>query len=90
MNNESEKDRLINRLSNLKDNSNFSDLSITDDYTQYQRKTIKEWVAKSNLKIPTKKRKFSICLEDEGNSKNGMFLKKLLKKKPPQQQIQDS
>jgi len=38
----------VSRLSNLKDNPTFLGLSITDDYTQYQRKIIKEWVTKAN------------------------------------------
>lgn len=88
MSSESEKDRFMSRLSNLKNNSNFFGLSITDDYTQYQRKIIKDWVAKANKKNQEECDNSLYIWRARGTPKNGMFLKKLLKKKP-QQQSQD-
>ena len=85
MNNEIEKDRLMSRLSNLKDNSNYIGLSITDDYTQYQRKIIKDWIAKANQRNQEESENSQYIWRARGTPKNGMFLKKLLKKKPQQQ-----
>ena len=84
---EEDKNKIMSSLGNLKDQENFRGLSVTDDYTQKQRETIKEWLDKAKHKNSEETPISPYIWRARGTPKNGMFLKKLLKRRPtvPQQ-----
>ena len=84
---EEDKQKIMSSLGNLKDQEHFHGVSITDDYTLQQRKTIKEWVNKAKQKNNEEAEDSQYIWKARGTPKNGIFLKKLLKRKPidPQQ-----
>ena len=82
MQNEAEKDLVLARLNNLKGKETYKGISITEDYSTLERKTIKEWADKAknaNLNEP----KDSLYeWKARGSPKNGMRLKKFRKRTP--------
>ena len=79
---EEDKQKVMSSLGKLKDLERFHSVSITDDYTLQQRKTIKEWVNKAKQKNNEEAEDSRYIWKACTTQKNGMFLKKLLKRKP--------
>ena len=50
MENAKAKDKVVNNLRKLKDNDKYSGISVTDDYTQSERKLIKDKVEEAKIK----------------------------------------
>ena len=81
MNNEEEKDNIMSKLTNLKNaEDKFRRLSITDDYTQDERQSIKEWVEKSKLKNQEESSDSIFIWRVRGTRKNGHRLVRFTKK----------
>ena len=76
------KEKIMRNLKNLK-NKGYTRISITDDYTVSERKIIKDFVEKakdSNSKEPADSENIWVV---RGCPKNGLFLKRLIKKNRP-------
>ena len=71
--NESEKNTIMSRLSNLKNaEERYKKISVTDDYTIEERRTIKSWVERANAKNNEETR--AVIWKARGSPKNGMRL----------------
>jgi hypothetical protein len=79
--NEENKNTVMKSLINLKDEEKFCGLSVTEDYTQKQRQTIKEWINKAKQRNSEELPDSQYLWKARGTPKNGMFLKKLIKRK---------
>ena len=81
MNSEEDKSKIMNNLSNLKDNESFAGVSVSDDYTVKQRQTIKEWTEKAKGNNSNESPNSKFTWKVRGDSKKGWSLKKVLKQK---------
>ena len=84
---EEDKTTLMSRLVNLKENAYFKGLSVTDDYTQMQRQTIKEWIDKANVRNDQEEPNSLYTWKARGTPKNGMFLKRVQRRKTPREEV---
>ena len=79
--NENEKEKVMSRLSNLKDaEPRFKQVSITPDFTQEEREIIRSWVDKAKEKNRTENGNF--VWRTRGSPKNGMRLVRFAKQQP--------
>ena len=73
----SEKDKVMSNLRNLKDQTEYSKISITDDYTLNERKMIRDKVVEAkeeNIKLGEDSEFINVV---RGTPKNGLYLKKV-------------
>ena len=89
MSSEEDKKKVMSSLVNLKDQEKFQGLSVTDDYTLTQRQTIKEWLEKAKQKNAAEPADSQYVWRARGTPKNGMFLKKLIKRNPTVEAMQN-
>lgn len=81
MMNEESKDRIMSNLKHLKGNDTYKGISITDDHTLKDRNTIKEWVDKAKAANASEPTDSEYVWKARGCPKNGMRLRKFLKRK---------
>ena len=72
----------MNNLKNLKDKG-YNRISITDDYTVTERKIIKDFVEKAKEANNKESTDSEYVWVVRGSPKNGLFLKRLIKKNRP-------
>ena len=84
--NKLDKEKILKNLVNLKGKREYNGISVTYDYTQSERRMIRDFVSKAaeqnNTELPDSNMKWVV----KGNPKNGLYLKKVAKK--PQVQAQ--
>ena len=76
------KEKIMNNLKNLKDKG-YNRISITDDYTVTERKIIKDFVEKAKEANNKESTDSEYVWVVRGSPKNGLFLKRLIKKNRP-------
>ena len=81
MNNEEDKHMVMANLRNLKDKDSFRGISVTDDYTVAERQIIKEYADKAKAKNDQESSESKHVWRVRGTRKNGLQLKKLLKRR---------
>ena len=80
LNNEEDKDKIMDSLRNLKDNDDYKGISVTEDYTVAERELIREFNEKA------KDRNFQEAVDSKyvwrvrGSPKNGLLIKKFPKR----------
>ena len=87
LNTEEDKNKIMDNLRNLKDNESYYGLSVTHDYTMAERQLIKEKANEAKAKNSKEPENSIYCWRIRGTPKNGLILKRLLKKKPVVQTI---
>ena len=80
--NEKEKEAFVGNLTALKNIPRYKKISITEDYTIAERLLIKEMVKKAALKNESEPTNSTTIWKVRGTPKNGLYIKKTLKKKP--------
>lgn len=86
MNNELDKDRVMANLKELKGKEQYKGVSVTDDHTQKDRNTIREWIEKSKKANGDEPIDSQFEWKVRGNPKNGMRLMKFKKRIPSHQE----
>ena len=79
--NDIDKSSFMTSLYKLKNNTRFYGISITDDYTKKERETIKDFVNQAKTRNMQEDENSEFIWKARGNPKNGMFLKKVKKRK---------
>ena len=78
--NKVDKEKILKNLANLKGKREYNGISVTYDYTQSERRMIRDFVSKAaeqnNTELPDSNMKWVV----KGNPKNGLYLKKVAKK----------
>ena len=87
MNSEADKDRIMQNLTKLKDQANYKGMSVTEDYTVTERKLLAEWREKARTKNAEEKEASNYIWRVRGTPKNGLSLKRFMKKRPATQDI---
>ena len=80
MNNEGDKDRVMESLKNLKGKEKYKGISITDDHTTKERDTIREFVEKAKAANANEPADSLYEWKVRGTPKNGIQLKKFRKR----------
>ena len=80
MKSEADKNKIMDNLKCLKDQETFIGLSVTDDYTISERDLIKEWTEKAKVSHVNESPNSNYTWKVRGNPKNGLRLKKFLKR----------
>ena len=80
MKSEADKNKIMDNLKCLKDQETFIGLSVTDDYTISERDLIKEWTEKAKVNNVNESPNSNYTWKVRGNPKNGLRLKKFLKR----------
>ena len=83
---EEDKDRIMASLKKLKDKEEYKGVSVKDDYTIQDRNLIKQWVEKANSANAQEPTESNYVWRVRGTPKNGMILKRFLKRVPTQRQ----
>lgn len=81
---EQDKENILGNLSNLKGFDEFKGISVTEDYTITERNIVKEFTEKARERNNQEPEDSSYIWRVRGTPKNGLVLKRLMKKKPPQ------
>ena len=92
LNSESDKERVMANLRNLKGREEYKRISVKDDYTIQDRNLIKQWIDKANEANKKEPADAMYEWKVRGTPKNGMFIKRFLKKtlpSAPQEELQD-
>ena len=82
MNNEADKDKLLQNLTRLKDQENFKGISVTEDYTVAERKLLTEWREKAKTENSEEEESSKYIWRVRGTPKNGLSLKRFMKQRP--------
>ena len=82
LNNDGDKDKLIQNLTNLKGQVNYKGISVTEDYTVAERKLLTEWRDKAKTKNAEEGEPSKYIWRVRGTPKNGLTLKRFLKQRP--------
>ena len=82
--NEENKDKIMDNLRNLKDKDEYKGISITEDYTVSEREIIKEYSDKAKEKNSLEPENTNYIWRVRGTPKNGLTLKRFMKAKPQQ------
>ena len=82
INSEEDKKKIMANLKKLKNQATFKGLSVTDDYTSAERRMLKEWLDKAKENNDNASPDSEYIWRVRGTPKNGLRLKKLLKRKP--------
>ena len=83
MSSEDDKDSIMSRLSNLKGaDDKFSKISVTDDYTPDEREEIRRFVDDAKTANANEGADSRYIWKIRGDPKNGLQIKKFLKKRP--------
>ena len=78
---EFDKDRVLQNLTNLKNQASFKGVSITEDYTAAERTLLKEWRDKAKAKNDDEETESNYIWRVRGTPKNGLMLKRFLKQR---------
>ena len=82
LNNDGDKDKLIQNLTNLKGQANYKGISVAEDYTVAERKLLTEWREKAKAKNTEEGEPSKYIWRVRGTPKNGLSLKRFMKKRP--------
>ena len=82
LNCEEDRNKIIASLSNLKGQQTYKGISITEDYTIADRQLIKRWSEKAKESNANEAPDSKYVWRVRGNPKNGLILKKFLKRNP--------
>ena len=85
MNNDADKDRIMENLKHLKGKEEYKGISVKDDYTIEERNLIKEWNEKAKLANTKEPADSKHEWKVRGTPKNGMLLKRFQKRVKSQQ-----
>ena len=77
--NESDKNKVMGNLKNLKDKPEYNGISIKEDFTISERSTIKEYVKRANEKNEIEPSDSEYVWRVRGSPKNRLFLKKVMR-----------
>ena len=78
---EGDKEKILMKLSNLKDKIEYKGVSITEDYTIMERKLLQDWRNKAKTKNDAEEPDSKYVWRVRGTPKNGLELKKFLKQR---------
>ena len=81
LNNELDKEKIMQNLTKLKDQIQFKGVSVTEDYTIAERKMLTEWKEKAKAKNTEEDPESNFIWRVRGTPKNGLTLKKFQKQK---------
>jgi hypothetical protein len=81
LNNELDKEKILQNLTKLKDQMKFKGVSVTEDYTIAERKMLTEWKEKAKAKNTEEDPESNFIWRVRGTPKNGLTLKKFQKQK---------
>ena len=87
MNNEDDKNKIMLNLSNLKNQSSYKGISITEDYTITERKLLKDWSNKATVKNNEEGPNSKYVWRVRGTPKNGLQLKRFPKQRHVTQSV---
>ena len=76
---EQEKEKIMMNLRNLKGNDYFKGISVTDDYTVYERQIMNEFRKTANEKNDLEPDNSKFVWKMRGNPRNGLVLKRFVK-----------
>ena len=74
---ESEKDKVLQNLSNLKNQNEYNRISVTADYTQSEREMIKSHANEAKMKNENEPEDSGYVWKLRGTPKNGLFLRRV-------------
>ena len=80
---EREKNRIMTNLFKLKDNAAYKGMSVSPDYTIKERNLLKEYAFKAKERNENLDPESKYIWRVRGTPKNGLILKKLLKRREP-------
>ena len=78
---ESDKDKIMMNLQNLKGKTEYKGVSITEDYTVTERKLLQDWREKAKAKNDSEGPDSNYIWRVRGTPKNGLELKRFLKQR---------
>ena len=81
LNSESDKDKILANLTNLKNQIEYKGVSVTEDYTLTERKLLQDWREKAKVKNNEEYSNSNYIWRVRGTPKNGLELKRFLKQK---------
>ena len=81
---ESEKDKVLQNLSNLKNQNEYNRISVTADYTQSERELIKSHANEAKIRNENEPEDSGYVWKLRGTPKNGLFIRRVTKVNPVQ------
>ena len=82
VNSESDKDKILANLTNLRNQIEYKGVSVTEDYTLTERKLLQDWREKAKVKNNEEDPNSNYIWRVRGTPKNGLEIKRFLKQKP--------
>ena len=79
---ESDKDKILASLTNLRNQVEYKGVSVTEDYTLTERKLLQDWRDKAKAKNNEEDSNSNYIWRVRGTPKNGLELKRFLKQRP--------
>ena len=78
---EEDKEKVLMKLTNLKDKEEYKGVSVTEDYTVTERKLLQDWRDRAKAKNEAEEPESNYVWRVRGTPKNGLELKKFLKQR---------